>query len=168
MVSEMTSNTSNTLPDKPSELLRLALADLRKAEKDPRYAIDMDTWHDPFYDVEAKVHTDEPTAVCQVCLAGAVMAFSLGADPLVSVYPWELGHETDLRLELLNELREGCVKTAVAVYLKYSSDRDVTDAFCQDKGLPSYVEMPEYDVYDPDPFHTAAGALADTLERAGL
>ena len=51
------------LPDKPSELIRLALADLRKCEADPRYLIDMAQWHRPV--------TSE---LCHVCLAGAVMA----------------------------------------------------------------------------------------------
>ena len=58
------------LPDKPSELIRVALADLAKCELDPRYRINMGTWHKP---------TDTEEAECMVCLAGAVMAKSLGA-----------------------------------------------------------------------------------------
>jgi hypothetical protein len=34
------------LPKKPSALLRLALADLEKAEKSPRVKINMGEWHE--------------------------------------------------------------------------------------------------------------------------
>ena len=53
-----------TLPDKPSELIRLALSDLEKCEGDSRYEVDMNEWHVP----TQKGH------VCYVCLAGSVMA----------------------------------------------------------------------------------------------
>ena len=35
------------LPSKPSQLIRVALADLAKAERDDRYKIDMGIWHLP-------------------------------------------------------------------------------------------------------------------------
>ena len=35
------------LPDKPSELIRVALGDLAKCMADPRYFIDMRGWHIP-------------------------------------------------------------------------------------------------------------------------
>lgn len=54
-----------TLPDKPSESIRLALTDLRACEADPLYNVGMGDWHRPC------------DGVCHVCLAGAVMAKSL-------------------------------------------------------------------------------------------
>lgn len=57
------------LPDKPSELIRLALKDLRKTERQFwKYKIDMDIWH------SGKTST---LSRCSVCLAGAVMAQTL-------------------------------------------------------------------------------------------
>lgn len=49
---------------KPSALLKLALSDLRKVEQDPRYKVNMGTWHYP--DANG----------CNVCLAGAVLAMT--------------------------------------------------------------------------------------------
>lgn len=54
------------LPKIPSKLLFIGLADLRKCEEDERYDINMTFWHNPKEDV------------CVVCLAGAVMAQTLG------------------------------------------------------------------------------------------
>jgi len=51
------------LPDKLSDLIEVALKDLSKVEKNPRYVVDMGVWHD-----------DMMEGVCHVCLAGAVLA----------------------------------------------------------------------------------------------
>lgn len=56
---------STRLPGKPSELILLALSDLKKVERSKDYIVDMSDWH-------------QPNGKCSVCLAGAVMAFSLG------------------------------------------------------------------------------------------
>lgn len=56
------------LPEKPSELLKLAMLDLEKVEADPRYRVDMGEWH-------------KPNGRCSVCLAGSVMAKTLGLPP---------------------------------------------------------------------------------------
>lgn len=53
------------LPNKPSKLILLALKDLELVEKDERYAVNMHTWHRP------------KDGICQVCLAGSVLAKSL-------------------------------------------------------------------------------------------
>lgn len=52
---------------RPSALIRLALADLEQAEAADGYQIDMNNWH----------IWDDENDVCSVCLAGAVIAFSL-------------------------------------------------------------------------------------------
>ena len=58
------------LPDKPSELIELALADLEKVEKLPEvYDVYMPRWHRP------------SAGKCMVCLAGAVLAQTLSTDP---------------------------------------------------------------------------------------
>ena len=62
------------LPDLPSAMIQAALVDIRKAERSPRYKINMVSWH-------------ETNSVCSVCLGGAVMAFSLAAPRDRTVYP---------------------------------------------------------------------------------
>jgi len=56
------------LPDKRSSLIRLAVADLEKCERNPRYVINMDSW----------IISGETT--CSVCLAGSIMAQTLNMD----------------------------------------------------------------------------------------
>ena len=58
------------LPDKMYQLLRLALSDLDKCNKDKSYRLCMGNWHIP----------DVLDDVCHVCMAGAVMAKTLNAD----------------------------------------------------------------------------------------
>lgn len=63
-------NPSNIpVPAKLSELIQLALDDIDKCEKDPRYEIKMNMWHSPVYG-----DNEDSTPRCCVCLAGAVMA----------------------------------------------------------------------------------------------
>lgn len=90
-----------TLPDKPSDLIELALADLEKCEADPRYRIDMNVWH-------------RPNGHCAVCFAGSVMAQSLGVDPRDCVMftdedDVEFGDELMAKFHALNEFRGGYV-----------------------------------------------------------
>lgn len=49
-----------------SAVIRAALDDLAKVEVDPAYRVDMSAWHEP---IEGQ---------CHVCLAGAVMAVTMG------------------------------------------------------------------------------------------
>jgi hypothetical protein len=61
--------SENKLPDKLSDLIRLAVKDAQTVAKLPGYKLDMRMWHQP---------KDDDT--CNVCLAGSVMANTLGAD----------------------------------------------------------------------------------------
>lgn len=58
--------SASTLPDKPSELILLALADLEKCEQDDVYEIDMSQW------------CRFSGETCTVCLAGSIMVQTLG------------------------------------------------------------------------------------------
>lgn len=85
-----------SLPDKLSELLRVAVADAQKCEADPRYRLRMDRWHAGM--------RDSPT--CDVCMAGAVMAKTLGADPLCSVSPNSRPEDAS-KLRAIDQMRYG-------------------------------------------------------------
>ncbi len=84
------------LPDKPSKLLKVALTDLEKCEKDPIYKIDMTKWHRP-----------AGTNKCEVCLAGAVMAKSLKVYPNEELAPVDSSHSTARKLIAIDCLRMG-------------------------------------------------------------
>lgn len=66
------------LPNKPSKLLKVALEDLEAVEKDLKYRIDMNSWHQP------------EDNKCSVCLAGAVMANRLRCDIEKALDPYDL------------------------------------------------------------------------------
>lgn len=60
----------DTLPDRLSDLLEVAVNDAKACGKDPRYKLSMMNWHEPIGD----------SGVCRVCLAGSVIAKTLKED----------------------------------------------------------------------------------------
>ena len=88
----------NSLPDKPSQLIRLAIADLEKCEQHPNYEIDMEKWW-----LQGKKK-------CYVCLAGAVMAQTLPDSYLHSdpcIVPANYPSSISSKLHALNYFRMG-------------------------------------------------------------
>lgn len=91
-----------TLPNKRSELLKLALADLEKCELNPRFRIDMYYWL-----ISGPYH-------CVVCLAGSVMAQTLNMDDgstrISDLYDPQIGSCVARRkLLFLDQVREELV-----------------------------------------------------------
>lgn len=133
------------LPDKPSELIRLALADLRKCEADPRYEIDMDQWHMP---IDGK---------CCVCLAGAVMGQSLSVMLNAPYEPGAFNKDTARKLHALDSFRCGGVSYGLF------------DLGLAEWEYAGHLDIPVMDYCeDPEAFHIAMCKLADDLEKAGL
>jgi hypothetical protein len=64
------------LPDKPSELLMVAMIDLEAIQNSPQYRLNMGEWHTP-----------TPDGFCEVCFGGSVMAKSLNFGPGVNAHP---------------------------------------------------------------------------------
>ena len=83
------------LPEKLSDLLRLAVRDAQACEADPRYVLYMGEWHR-----RAGAH-------CYVCMAGAIMAQTLGADAGANAMPIDFGTSTRMRLRNVDFLRKG-------------------------------------------------------------
>lgn len=132
------------LPDKPSELIRLALADLAQCAADPNYRIDMGEWHKPRH------------GVCHVCLAGAVLAKSLNVPGAAELYPKDFP-ENSKKITALNDLRQGDVCRALdALDLDLSNWGDTTPA----RDITQYHR-------DPGAFMADMRQLADDLEAAG-
>lgn len=75
----------SVLPDTPSALIRLALADLEKIEQSPHHKVNMKVWHDAAGRVSSSLDPTLSAAYgdgrCQTCFAGAVLAMSLNTDP---------------------------------------------------------------------------------------
>lgn len=136
------------LPGRPSRLIRRALRDLREVERSPDYEVDMGEWHTPSHD-----------GTCAVCLAGSVMAISLelAVDELATPGHGDMSRRDSCKLEALDEFRVGHVARGL---LAMSRDWPV--------GVPSELDVPEYDEDEPGPFHHAMQNMADLLREAGL
>ncbi len=135
----------SNLPTKPSELIRLALDDLKKCEESPDYRIDMSDWHLPTRD----------GSTCLVCLAGSVMAQSLDADPLDDFTPCHFGANA-CKLEALDEFRSGRVAAGLRV-MGIDTPSEV----------PMCCYVTSYDL-EPSAFITVMQGMADALDEAGL
>jgi len=106
-----TKPTIPTLPDKLSDLILVALADLEKVERSTQHRVFMSSWHDP------------TLMGCIVCFAGGVMAFSLGASPRDTVHPTDYDFHTQQKLYALNSLRVGMVEAAFDLMgIKFAKD----------------------------------------------
>jgi hypothetical protein len=135
------------LPNAPSALIRLALADLHKVEEDDRYEVDMEEWHWP----------NSRDGRCHVCLAGAVMAGTLEVPPEDHILPASFALD-GTKLRALNSLRLGYVHHALEHLF---GRKPIPD------GVPERMDVPQYR-HDPVGFYREMRVMADILEEAGL
>lgn len=137
----------NELPDKASELIRLALADLRKSEENPNHVINMMEWHAPF-----------PCERCMVCLAGAVMANTLKIPDNVSASPSNGSFSTDTckKLIALNAFRVGNIHDGLYA-MGYFENHEIYN-----------FPVLGYYSHDADRFHEKMEEMAAYLEAKGL
>ncbi|MCY4259158.1 MAG: hypothetical protein OXC91_02685 [Rhodobacteraceae bacterium] len=93
----------NALPDKPSELIRLALRDMEACEGDAAYNVHFQHWHKP-----ERARRGDPrselTGACLVCLAGSVMAKTLGAFPHEELVPSHFKEDGELNSPVRGKL----------------------------------------------------------------
>lgn len=144
--------TKTRLPDKLSELLRVALVDLEKCEDDSRYFINMDVWHSGAFG-----------GICHVCLAGSVMAQSIGLDRTEFKYPGSLGDRSVVgKLRAINFLRMGEVGSALAVLRDCDADRIIGRGHALDRDNIALYQ------WQSTQFKADMRQLADDLEAAGL
>lgn len=132
------------LPDKPSDLLRMALECLRSCESDLNYRVDMDETHSP------GMFDGDPTTID---LAGAVMARKLGASPGDYCLPAEFGDD-DAKLDALRLFSYGEVGDALECM-------NIHDVWGMDFPAPYYVK-------DKATWHDRMNDLADDLAVRGL
>ena len=98
------------LPNTLHELLSLALKDLKKCEKDDDYKIEMSVWHEP--------NQGTNIGVCEVCLAGAVMAKTLLEDPYEDKWPNLYPEEIKNKLRAIEDIRTFDIKSAYERIIK--------------------------------------------------
>ena len=139
----------DTLPDKPSALIRLAISDLEKCAKSLDYHISMKHWHVPI-----------SSGTCLVCLAGSVMAQSLGCDARMPFYPSSFCQSLEDKFDALNYFRRGRIADGLGM-LGHSVPNGI-NSYCE-----SINAIEDYRS-DPEAFKSQLLALADVLEAAKL
>lgn len=130
---------------KPSELLSLALKDLLIAKKMPGYRINMRVFHTLSYDV------------CNVCLAGSIMAASLNMPKTTKT--GDISYNLMQCLTAINEFREGCIVLAYSYISRYM-DRRFPSV------LPERIYITPYEK-DEDAFVRDINTLIELLKGAG-
>lgn len=145
--------TTAVLPDQPSALIRAAVRDLKSVRRSSNYVVDMDYWHMPAWEAESYDHDEH---ACHVCLAGAVMARSLGVDVGDIAAPEDFGARAERKLLALNSFRLG--NTAAAFVRLGLPDKE---------GAKFDRNMPDFSPDDPRLFYHAMEKLASDLEAAG-
>lgn len=135
------------LPGKPSELIRLALKDLAKVERSKKYKIDMTKWH--------AVWPQEVTKeICCVCLAGSVIAKTLGATPDRSMTPGDF--DEGMALGALDYFRRGEIHEGFITLDLYLP-----------KKIPETISITLYNE-SKIKFHKDMRDLANMLEKEGF
>lgn len=134
-----------TLPSKPSELVELAILDLKAIEQNPNYLIDMDSWHVGSY----RDHPNIERPRCLVCLAGAVMAQSLGIETTMTVKPWDPIFDEDdstkNKLEALDSFRSGDIYNGITHMCPEFDTTEKADELLEKMGDDANIYVPEYD-----------------------
>jgi len=148
--------SNDALPEQLSELMRIALKDEAKAFRSTHYKIDMDDWHTPLLG----------QGVCEVCLAGAVMAYELGMNPNMNASPGTFKDEgLQRKLSALDEIRQGNIDYAIAI-MKNIAISEACDLLVL-LGVPVAMEVCEHSRYRlywrRDMFK-----IVRVLEKAGL
>lgn len=144
------------LPDKPSELLKMAMDDLEAAEESDEYSVDMGHWYFPNISKEGSIKT------CKVCLAGSVMANMLPSDRIKSCSPntlkfnGEIDGDTRDKLMAIDEIRSGFIEHGIN---RMGIDTD--DAY-----LPNYLDMTGYRE-DPVVFKEEIKNVIHELKKQG-
>jgi hypothetical protein len=141
-----------------SEWLELALEDLRKCEQDPRYEIDMSSWHHP------------AEGVCLVCLGGAVMA-QTGEVPLErTTYPHHMTPEFARILQALDYLRSGDIESALCDVRHSLLIPAATRSRCEELWLRNEIPNVHVTRYtdSPEDWRTGMDAVLALLKAKGV
>lgn len=139
----------------PWTLLRDAIDDLEIQEKDPRYVIDMGSWHN-----QARVPDKPGQRACHQCLAGAVMTQRLGADLKLHYDCNDFGANAKRALHFLDNMRDSGFGHAWRILSGESIPGHLEELLYDAGGgyCPTYAT-------DPDAFKARLLRLADVFEK---
>lgn len=105
----------DTLPNKLSELMRLAVSDLKKS-REAGALFDMGEWYTPLDRYNGDIPEGFEEAPCVVCVAGAVIAQEFGSEGEIirEVTAADFTTSLDNKLMALNDARRGHFLTAIS------------------------------------------------------
>lgn len=147
------------LPDKPSALIRLAIADMKSCAEDSDYELNMNQWHLPSY--RGSLSEGNAVDVCKVCMAGAVMAKSLKVNSSREATPRYFGEsDTRKKLSALDNFRCGELRSGVR--------RMCTEAECELLPQGMYYKFVNNFHTGPTAFYNTMNGFADNFETVGL
>lgn len=151
--------TRTNLPDKLSDLIVVAVRDMRAARKDPRYRLYGWTWHEP----------ERRDDKCEICMAGAVIRGSLqciGKRDMDLKPSSFLDNTVQRKLLALDHVRQGCFELGFCELL----ETDPSPAQLQACAVAYCAMKGENDRYCRQGFYSDAAYLraAKILRKAGL
>lgn len=142
------------LPDLPSALIRLAVHDLELVESDSRYRVSMDYWHRPNTSIFGCTLSFD-FKYCNVCLAGAVLAKSIGVAPDAIMRLCDLEPVVSNKMVALDNFRVGKINRALS-YMNHTHKENV-----EDREVVPYEQDPKF-------FKAEMLEIADYLETFEL
>ena len=153
---------------KPSELLEVALHDMKLISKDPRYIFDMTEWHDN-------------RGKCRVCMAGSIMAARLMPDCCeMELSPDSFETETSIKLQAVDYIRRFDIKSSLSwlqdipkndLYYKFNADQEKVVTKYFDHGSPGKMFLnSDYEdiVLDPMTYIKGYEKLLEELKNVSL
>lgn len=113
--------TDKTLPTRLSDGIELAISDLEKIEASKLYRVEMGDWY-------AMPDATE-SGLCEVCLAGAVMAqtFEVPIDDESTITPDSFEPELESKLEAYDSLRSGDIGDAIRYWYMHDDQHNPID-----------------------------------------
>lgn len=157
---------------KPSQLIRVALADLEQVEASDKYKVNMEVWH-------------VPNGKCSVCLGGAVLAMTYAMSPKKHLNPWRCGISARAadRIGALNAIRRGGIAPFLRGFYGQKSNRNAKLVADLDKLQPeltdsvrAWPDSLRVEMLNQEPHNkkqraalkTDLGAIATAMESVGL
>ena len=149
------------MPEKPSAGIRVAIHDLELCEKNPKYVINMNVWHERLYNDRAKKE------LCEVCLGGSILARKVDDD-----YFSHSSADTPLgeKIHAMEYFRRGRIRTGVIEYLETDNYYELGFAMVKEIGKIAMPYMGNWVSYEGDSnkFKKNLLEIADKLEVIGL
>lgn len=144
------------LPNKPSALIRLAIADLTAVEKMKNREVNMGEWHLPTLDYSNNL-------LCKVCFAGAVMDRTMKVAENTLTQPSAFSRKDEGKFYALDAFRNGSIREAFdCLGLKWPKNLEALNDKWAGAGPPSYNATTR-----GRDFKRSMRALARDLEKAG-